>query len=101
MSESQALQQALDTHGLPDTLSQLSSIHPCQGAKFHSPRPLSTRHWRFGDDVEVYLCPTCESNLEVLLHLDEQTSGLSWPVLREFGNQTRAIWRRILGGRNA
>lgn len=93
----QQIEQALDAHGLPDPLTQRSSARPCQGAKFHSPRPLTTRHWRFGDDLDVYLCPTCEANLDILMHLNEQVQSLSWPVLREFGNQIRALGKQIAG----
>lgn len=105
MSGSAAIETALDRYGLPDKEDVRSSLHPCEGAKFHSPWPLATRHWSFlNGKVAAYLCPTCEAKLEILLHLIEQSHGtLIWPVRREFGNQIRNLSAIILrdadGGR--
>jgi len=95
VSVSQAIEGALDQFGTPDTDEGFvrASEHPCQGAQFHSPRPLLTRP-REG----VYLCPTCDANLRVLLHLlDSTENGLEWIVQREFGNQLRALGKQIAG----
>lgn len=105
MSGSAAIEAALDLYGLPDKEDARSSQHPCEGAKFHSPWPLATRHWSFLDGkVAAYLCPTCEAKLEILLHLTERSRGsLTWPVRREFGNRIRnlsvIILRRAEDGR--
>lgn len=91
-----AIEKALDEHGLPTTDQPVvrASEHPCEGARFHSPQPLVTRHWKFGD-YELYLCLNCESKLEILLHLEDRSGGLDWPTQREFGNQIRLIATRV------
>lgn len=93
---SEAIEAALDRYGLPPNgqLFVRASKHPCEGAKFHSPQPLVTRHWQFGD-YQPYLCLNCESKLETLLFLEDESGGLSWPTLREFGNQIRTIAQRV------
>lgn len=71
----------------------------CEGAQFHSPRPLVTRlvrlvpeDWGVPGSPEVYLCGTCAANLRVLTEMLHATDGeLAWPIRREFGNDLRAL----------
>jgi hypothetical protein len=70
--------------------------HPCEGSKFHSPRPLQTHACRLPDKRIVYLCGTCRDNLGVYVFLSEAERGLDWPTQRLFGNQIRAIANRVL-----
>jgi hypothetical protein len=63
----------------------------CEGAKFHSPNPLLLSEVEVRGTV-VLLCGTCLANLRVLQHLLVKNDGdLPWPVLRDFGNQIRAL----------
>lgn len=75
---------------------------PCEGAKFHSPRPLfvqptrltlqqwDERLWTFAPMAN--LCGTCRDNLNILLQMFHHTDGdLPWEVRREFGNDLRAL----------
>lgn len=79
----------------------------CEGALFHSPRPLFTQHtvlvkpeW-WGESPEhaywtmaprASLCGTCRDNLDILLQMLYATDGdLDWPTRREFGNNLRAL----------
>lgn len=70
--------------------------HVCQGAKFHSPRPmivqpLVLRRTSGGDEI-VYLCGTCADNVQVLLSLLRGREGdVSWTVKRCFGNLVRRV----------
>lgn len=98
MNVSQRIEAALDEHGTPRTEERFvrASEHPCQGAQFHSPRPLLTRETL--EREGVYLCPTCEANLGVLLYLlDATDNSLEWVVQREFGNQLRALGKQMAG----
>lgn len=101
MSQSQMIEQALDKAGMPREWCRASE-HPCEGAKFHSPRPISTVKYTFGPYLICYLCPTCYANLTVLLHLAEMQpitgEVLDWTLLREFGNQLRSLGKQILAG---
>lgn len=79
----------------------------CEGAKFHSPRPLFVEvfplvlaSWWGGpvkptlllDAPSVWLCGTCRDNLYILLQMIGTTHGdLDWAVRREFGNDLRAL----------
>ena len=64
----------------------------CVGAKFHSPTPLILNEVEVAPGQVVWLCGTCQANLEVLQHLLVQNDGdLPWPVRREFGNRVRAL----------
>lgn len=83
--------------------------HECEGAAFHSPRPLFTEstHLTLSEWFETgfysrkeawqgspsaWLCGTCRDNLYVLLQMLHATDGdLGWPVRREFGNDLRAL----------
>lgn len=74
----------------------------CEGAKFHSPRPLFTTDvplalpsWGpgvVGAAPRATLCGTCRDNLNVLLQMLGATEGsLDWAIRREFGNDLRAL----------
>lgn len=77
----------------------------CEGAKFHSPRPLFCRNtrlvrqdwdqrlWTFAP--QAWLCGTCRDNLDILLQMLYATDGdLPWEVRREFGNDLRALSKK-------
>lgn len=89
---SQTIDAVMGVHGTPPAWSSRAAEHPCEGAKFHSPSPLVTR---LHDVLGVWLCPTCEANLECFVHLATR-SPLDWPVLREFGNTIRALGQKLL-----
>lgn len=102
MSGSITINAALAQAGVPDETFAIAIGHPCMGAKFHSPRPLVTRRFFDVDYVfvnEVWLCPTCYENLKVLLHLAGKVEALEWTILREFGNQLRALGMTIAQNR--
>lgn len=76
----------------------------CEGARFHSPRPLVVREYVVRDgavvivdgpethEAGVWLCGTCASNVEVMASLMAAYDGaLPWAARREFGNSVRAI----------
>lgn len=75
----------------------------CEGAMYHTPRPLVLMHvlliptdW-LGDlnGEKVWLCGTCRENLEVYQALLWRYDGeLPWPLKREFGNMIRALGDR-------
>ena len=87
-----------------------SDESPCEGAKFHSPRPMFTEHvslvkrewwpedhpyatWVWAPKAD--LCGVCRDNLDILLQMLHATNGdLPWPVRREFGNVLRALAER-------
>lgn len=102
MSGSQVVNEAIERYGIPDeTLMSPAVVNPCQGAKFHSPRPLVTQVYVEDPDLDlecaIWLCPTCYENLRVLLHLAGSSSDpLEWTILREFGNQLRALGLKII-----
>lgn len=89
---------------LPGVLAETDG--PCQGARFHSPRPLIVREYLVRDNslVEVtsvvapsdavWLCATCASNVEVLVTLLRLHGALPWSARREFGNAVRSIAER-------
>lgn len=79
----------------------------CEGAAFHSPRPLFTKHvmlvkpeW-FGPEPQfaywtmaprASLCGVCRDNLDILLQMLHATDGqLDWPIRREYGNDLRRL----------
>lgn len=65
--------------------------HTCQGAKFHSPRPMIVHAFPIEDEI-VYLCGTCSDNVQVLLTLLKGHNGqIPWPVQRHFGNLARSV----------
>lgn len=64
----------------------------CEGSKFHSPNPLVLKVHDLGGQSYVWLCPTCEANLDLCVRLLSAYGGaLSWEVRREFGNRIRAL----------
>lgn len=79
----------------------------CEGAAYHSPRPLFTQHtplvlreWWPEHTQQAFwtraprasLCGVCRDNLNILLQMLHATNGkLDWEVRREFGNQLRAL----------
>lgn len=81
---------------------------PCEGAKFHSPRPLFTEEvalvrpdWWPGVNTappgapRASLCGTCRDNLDILLQMLHHADGaLDWEIRREFGNDLRALAKR-------
>jgi hypothetical protein len=88
---------ALAINGVPPQLGSRAAEHPCEGVKFHSPTPLTTRAYTHHGRTVAWLCPTCTANLECFLHLSHANpDGLPWEMLREFGNQIRAYGQRIL-----
>lgn len=65
--------------------------HECQGAKFHSPRPMLVHPFKV-DQRTVYLCGTCADNVQVLLALLTAHEGdVPWVVKRCFGNLVRSV----------
>lgn len=74
-----------------------ASEHPCQASRFHSPRPLLTRHYDFGTHyVSYWLCGTCAGNIQMFLLVHENEGELPWSTLREFGNEVRRIGNTII-----
>lgn len=73
-------------------------LHPCQGAKFHSPRPLRVQEVLIRNKT-VYLCANCKSNLEVFIFLWNKNNGLDWEAQRAFGNLIRALGQHIVEGK--
>lgn len=86
----------LTEYGPPDPLRARVAEHPCEGAKFHSPTPLTTRS--FTDrGLSVWLCPTCTDKLEIFLHLhDTDAHALTFDVMREFGNAIRLLGQKAV-----
>lgn len=76
--------------------------HQCEGAKYHSPSPLVVHRVPLVDDPLqsrpehwVFLCGTCEDNLNVLMSVLRLCEGdVPWPVRREFGNLIRSVAER-------
>jgi hypothetical protein len=68
------------------------AVEECQGAKFHSPRPMILHETPVGSGDVVLLCGTCRDNLAVLEALQESTEeALPGPLRREWGNVIRAL----------
>lgn len=95
------LDALLAEYGTPVDGQERAALHPCQGTKFHSPVPLTTR--QFADPAcTAWLCPTCTSKLEIFIHIyDTDPAALSWDVMREFGNQIRIFGQAIVAAREA
>jgi hypothetical protein len=85
--------------------------HPCEGSRHHSPTPLRTYPVYLsqvvssavagdatdtqGGEDQVWLCSTCEDNLQVFCTFLHSTNGaLVWDVKREFGNIIRDLGQR-------
>ena len=75
--------------------SERASVRPCEASKFHSPRPLLTKHYDFGVGMDLWLCPVCFSNTQVFLMINE-AEDLPWSTLREFGNEVRKLGNEVL-----
>lgn len=71
-----------------------AEVHACQGAKFHSPRPMIVHRFRVdgpsGERV-IHLCGTCEDNVRLLMALLKARTDVPWRVRRCFGNQVRSV----------
>lgn len=79
----------------------------CEGAVFHSPRPLfvheqllvdqqwwpmEIQHKVYDKAPRAYLCGTCRDNLYLLLQMLHASDGtLDWEIRREYGNLLRAL----------
>jgi hypothetical protein len=74
-----------------------ASQHACEASKFHSPRPLVTHPYLFGQR-QLWLCGNCADNLGVFLRLAD-AGPLPWTILREFGNEIRRIGQQIIRDR--
>lgn len=88
--------------GPPNGWQARTSVHPCQGTRFHSPVPMTTQRFedKAFDHQDVWLCPTCTSKLEIFLHIHDSDPGaLTWDVLREFGNTIRIMGQKIMAHR--
>lgn len=72
------------------------SVHPCEGSKFHSPRPMKVRPFRLTNGRTVYLCGVCRDNVNLFMGLQKHNSQLSWDVQRSFGNEVRKLSSYIL-----
>jgi hypothetical protein len=69
-----------------------TSGHECQGAKFHSPRPMVVHPVPMPQNPGemIYLCGTCLNNVQLLVMLQERGT-VPWTARRCFGNLTRAV----------
>lgn len=83
----------------PHRASTSPNDHPCEGAEFHSPRPLRTHGYRLHNGRSFWLCLTCKDNIDVYVFLWESQGGLPWSIQRCFGNQTRNIGNVIIADR--
>jgi len=72
------------------------NIHPCEGAEFHSPRPLITKGYRLPDGRTFWLCATCKDNVDTFVFLWEKMGGLEWSIQRCFGNNVRTIAHMVV-----
>jgi hypothetical protein len=70
--------------------------HPCQGAEFHSPRPLQVHGYRLSNGTSFWLCGTCRDNVSVYVTLWEKTGGFDWSIQRCFGNCVRNLANLII-----
>jgi hypothetical protein len=75
------------------------NIHPCEGAEFHSPRPLTTHRYRLANGQSFWLCGTCKDNIDIYVFLWEKNNGLDWSVQRCFGNNARTVASVVLSTR--
>lgn len=62
----------------------------CEGARFHSPKPLRVHLVDLGDGRYATLCGTCRDNVAVL-RLLEQLKVDDVPWRRGFGNKLRSL----------
>ena len=75
------------------------NVHPCEGAEFHSPRPLKVHGYRITGGHNFWLCGTCKDNIDTYIYLWEQNNGLDWAIQRCFGNHVRRISDMIINSR--
>lgn len=75
------------------------NVHPCEGAEFHSPRPLKVHGYRLPNGKSFWLCGTCKDNIDTYVYLWEQNDGLVWSVQRCFGNHARRIGDMLVNSR--
>lgn len=75
------------------------NIHPCEGAEFHSPRPLKVHGYRLPDGKSFWLCGTCKDNIDIYIYLWEKNGTINWSVQRCFGNYARRIADMIIESR--
>jgi hypothetical protein len=73
--------------------------HPCEGAEFHSPRPLRVHGYRLPNGKSFWLCGTCKDNIDTYVTLWEQTGGFSWSIQRCFGNNVRLVANMVIQSR--
>jgi hypothetical protein len=74
----------LERPGIPaDNLS-------CQGAKFHSPRPMILHPFPGADRTTIHLCGTCADNVRLLISLS-RVAEVPWTARRCFGNTVRKV----------
>jgi hypothetical protein len=86
----------------------LAVTRDCQGAKYHSPKPLIVKNYvldpewgfqtvgdgekYFGTLASAWMCGTCADNVALYLQLLKKHDGeAEWPVRREFGNLIRTL----------
>lgn len=73
-----------------------AEMHPCEGSKFHSPRPLIVHPFRIKGRA-LYLCGVCRDNVSTYITLQKESpEKLTWVVQRGFGNEIRRIADFIL-----
>lgn len=73
---------------------EFTKNYTCQGARFHSPRPLEVHRVLIGKTT-IRLCGVCRDNLALLVELWEAEGGTpQWPVLREFGSGIRELLKK-------
>jgi hypothetical protein len=73
-----------------DLPGESSADAECEGAKFHSPKPLRVHLVDLGEGRYATLCGTCRDNVAVL-RLLEQLKVDDVPWRRGFGNQLRSL----------
>jgi hypothetical protein len=64
----------------------------CDGARFHSPRPMVVHAFRSaGEDAKtIHLCGTCADNVHLLMNLIK-VGKVPWAARRCFGNTVRRV----------
>lgn len=73
--------------------------HNCEGAEFHSPRPLQVHGYRLSNGNAFWLCGTCKDNLDIYLYLWDHNKGLGWDVQRCFGAKIRGLANIVINSR--
>jgi hypothetical protein len=83
----------------PHRASSNPNEHPCEGAEFHSPRPLRVHGYRLPSGRSFWLCGTCRDNIDTYVTLWEKTGGFDWAIQRCFGNSARNVASIIIADR--